>query len=314
MRLLIVLTCLLYCQGLMALDECQVYSMVLDTIAARMGNFVTSPTGSVQPYKYTGKELDRENGLDTYDFEARCYDPALATTWQQDPLADKYPQLSPYSWCAANPIRNTDPTGMRIVYDMSFDQFQTYNEQIELMKNSTLFSTYYQNLENSEVEYTILIDNNIKNGENIIYGIYKSENKTLSLNEMAPTITIAEEFYHAYQDDNSISRDDKEYNKEFEAKTVSAIVSTEAGCGLASMYQDANTFFNAINNLKYATKDDNAIISPKKMRLFKNDYIKYGTKFSKNYLGSSETEYAKPVIGVPNLMINTFQQSYQSWK
>ena len=73
MRLLIVLTCLLYCQGLMALDECQVYSMVLDTIAARMGNFVTSPTGSVQPYKYTGKELDRENGLDTYDFEARCY-------------------------------------------------------------------------------------------------------------------------------------------------------------------------------------------------------------------------------------------------
>ena len=80
----------------MALDECQVYSMVLDTIAARMSNFVTSPTGSVQPYKYTGKELDRENGLDTYDFEARCYDPALATTWQQDPLALPYQQSTKF--------------------------------------------------------------------------------------------------------------------------------------------------------------------------------------------------------------------------
>ena len=89
------------------------YGMLMSGSGASTSNFVTSPTGSVQPYKYTGKELDRENGLDTYDFEARCYDPALATTWQQDPLADKYPQLSPYSWCAANPIRNTDPTGRK---------------------------------------------------------------------------------------------------------------------------------------------------------------------------------------------------------
>lgn len=94
------------------------YGMLMSGSGASTSNFVTSPTGSVQPYKYTGKELDRENGLDTYDFEARCYDPALATTWQQDPLADKYTQLSPYLWCAANPIRNTDPSGMEPVYNM----------------------------------------------------------------------------------------------------------------------------------------------------------------------------------------------------
>ena len=290
------------------------YGMLMTGSAASTSNFVTSPTGSVQPYKYTGKELDRENGLDTYDFEARCYDPALATTWQQDPLADKYPQLSPYAWCATNPIKYVDPTGMRIVYDMSFDQFQTYYEQIELMKNSTLFSTYYQDLNNSEEEYIIKIDNNIKNGENIIFGTYKSENKTLSLNEMAPTITIAEEFYHAYQDDNSISRDDKKYNKEFEAKTAAAIVVSEVPTLLPQVYKAADNFFKNIRDFKFASMDGIDIISPSNLRLFQNEYIKYGTSFSQSYKRIGEYEYAKPVTGVPKLLLNTFQKSYKSWK
>ena len=34
-------------------------------------------TGSVQPYKYNGKELDRTNGLDLYDYGARYYDATL---------------------------------------------------------------------------------------------------------------------------------------------------------------------------------------------------------------------------------------------
>lgn len=65
----------------------------------------------VQPCKYTGKELDRQAGLDFYDFEARHMDPALGRTTTQDPMAEKYSGLSPYLWCAGNPVRYTDPTG-----------------------------------------------------------------------------------------------------------------------------------------------------------------------------------------------------------
>ena len=65
----------------------------------------------VQPHKYGGKELDRQNGLDWYDSQARWYDPALGRTTTMDPKAEEYPAISPYAWCAGNPVRFVDPTG-----------------------------------------------------------------------------------------------------------------------------------------------------------------------------------------------------------
>ena len=68
-------------------------------------------TASVQPYKYGAKELDRTHGLDLYDSEARWYDSLLGRTSTMDPLAEKYYSLSPYTWCAGNPVRCVDPDG-----------------------------------------------------------------------------------------------------------------------------------------------------------------------------------------------------------
>lgn len=52
----------------------------------------------------------------TYDSHARWYDFATGTTTTQDPLAEKYHHLTPYLWCAANPITFTDPTGMAVFW------------------------------------------------------------------------------------------------------------------------------------------------------------------------------------------------------
>ena len=70
-----------------------------------------SSTASVQPYKYGGKELDRTNGLDMYDFHARWYDMIVPHFITIDPLAEKYPSISPYVYCAGNPIRYVDYRG-----------------------------------------------------------------------------------------------------------------------------------------------------------------------------------------------------------
>ena len=67
---------------------------------------------SAQPYKYGGKELDRTNGLDMYDFEARQYDPIVPHFITIDPMAEKNCSVSPYSYCGGNPINRVDPTGM----------------------------------------------------------------------------------------------------------------------------------------------------------------------------------------------------------
>ena len=80
------------------------------------GGLMGSGSMGVQPYKYGGKELDRENGLDLYDSHARMYDPIIGRTTTIDPLAEKYTHLSPFLWCAANPLKYVDKTGKVIIF------------------------------------------------------------------------------------------------------------------------------------------------------------------------------------------------------
>src|SRR5690606_40127525 len=64
------------------------------------------------PYKFNGKELDEETGL--YYYGARYYNPRTSVWLSVDPLAEKYPGISPYAYVANNPISNIDPVGRQI--------------------------------------------------------------------------------------------------------------------------------------------------------------------------------------------------------
>ena len=77
--------------------------------------FVNERTSSYnERFTFTGKERDSETGF-SY-FGARYYDSDLMTGWLSvDPLADKYPSLSPYAYCAWNPIKLVDPDGEDVV-------------------------------------------------------------------------------------------------------------------------------------------------------------------------------------------------------
>src|SRR5690554_4981828 len=66
-------------------------------------------------YLYQGKEMMDDHSLNIYDFHARGYDPVLGRTLQQDPHADSYPSMSPYSWVANNPLSYIDPDGKDII-------------------------------------------------------------------------------------------------------------------------------------------------------------------------------------------------------
>ena len=73
------------------------------------GLMAESTGGNGQRYKYNGKELDRMHGLDWYDYGARWYDGMRFLT--QDPHATDYVGISPYAYCANNPIKAIDPDG-----------------------------------------------------------------------------------------------------------------------------------------------------------------------------------------------------------
>ena len=77
--------------------------------------------GESQRWKFGGKELDRVSGLDLLDFEARPYDATLGRFWRPDDLADKYHPLSPFLYCAANPLVLIDYNGLapRIYYQLN---------------------------------------------------------------------------------------------------------------------------------------------------------------------------------------------------
>jgi RHS repeat-associated protein len=64
------------------------------------------------PFRYNGKEFEKMNGLNRYDYGARFYDPALGRFHTVDPLADKYSFQSPYAYPVNNPIRFADFMGM----------------------------------------------------------------------------------------------------------------------------------------------------------------------------------------------------------
>ena len=69
-------------------------------------------------YLFSGKELqDASIGgtiLGLYDFGARQYDPVIGRWMTQDILSKNYAELSPYSYCANNPINLVDLNGMKI--------------------------------------------------------------------------------------------------------------------------------------------------------------------------------------------------------
>ena len=73
----------------------------------------------VFPSASSGKEKDSETGY--YYFGARYYNPDLSLWLSVDPMSDKYPSLSPYNYCAWNPLKIVDPDGNEIgdYYDRS---------------------------------------------------------------------------------------------------------------------------------------------------------------------------------------------------
>ena len=92
------------------------------------------PFGYSERFTFTGKERDEETGYGY--FGARYMDHELMTSFiSVDPMSDKYPSISPYAYCAWNPVKLVDPDGRKIraVNPYSEKQIKRY---LKLLPNS----------------------------------------------------------------------------------------------------------------------------------------------------------------------------------
>lgn len=83
---------------------------------------------SGNPYKYSGKEYD-DKAL-AYDFGARHYTSSIPRWTTMDPLCEKYYSISPYAYCAGNPMNSIDTDGRDWEITIDHD-----NQQIVLSMN-----------------------------------------------------------------------------------------------------------------------------------------------------------------------------------
>jgi len=78
----------------------------------QMHHYNANTFGFTSPYRFNSKEKDAETGLHYYG--ARYYQSKLSVWMSVDPLAAKYPSMSPYNFSGNNPIMYVDPNGMWI--------------------------------------------------------------------------------------------------------------------------------------------------------------------------------------------------------
>ena len=87
-------------------------------------------------YTFSAKEKDSETGL-SY-FGSRYYSGDLSIWLSVDPQAAKYPSLSPYVYCADNPIKLVDPNGEDVVPSNKFIA-STYYAVFQKMQNNSVY-------------------------------------------------------------------------------------------------------------------------------------------------------------------------------
>ena len=151
---------------------------------------------SQQPYKYNGKELDTERGLNLYDYSARYMDPALGRFNTVNSLAEKYYSISPYVYVGNNPPKFIDPDGKKIIIGTSWQRFMgklgldSYVAKVtkHFMQNnmdSRRIESTFNQLEKSDLVFRILplsefpIKNAEEKGNHVIpdFKIKKREQK-----------------------------------------------------------------------------------------------------------------------------------------
>ncbi|WP_418236193.1 RHS repeat domain-containing protein [Coprobacter fastidiosus] len=167
-------------------------------------SFADNENPETQPYKFNGKELDLFHGLNWYDYLARGMDPAAGRFTAIDPLCEKYFALSPYIFCANNPVNYIDPDGKIIKIANNRVNALTYFAKIAA---TNIGSTRMNDLIRSTQTYTAKSVFLTKNSEydvssNTIYYVNDSWYSDIDGGSPSEYALLGHELDHAWREHN----------------------------------------------------------------------------------------------------------------
>ena len=177
-------------------------------------------SNSFQPYLYNGKEIDLMHDLEWYDYGARMYESGLCRFMTMDPLCEKYYNISPYAYCANNPIKYIDPDGNLIVFAKGVsDSFRNNFAKAVRYLNSHGCGGMLKALNDSKNTYYISEsadgNNSFDYKKRVISWSSQNGLKTTEEKYLSPTTLLNHEIDHALEYDkspNSYIKNIKLYN------------------------------------------------------------------------------------------------------
>ena len=106
-------------------------------------DYEQSNSSDIVNFTFTGKERDEETGYGY--FGARYMDYELLTSFiSVDRYASKYPSISPYAYCAWNPLRLIDPNGDSIALsEKAWGIMEQAIKSTLLQKNKNIKNPFY---------------------------------------------------------------------------------------------------------------------------------------------------------------------------
>ena len=229
------------------------------------------------PYKFNGKQFDDETGL--YYYGARYLNPMASIWYGVDPLAEKYPLISGYSYCGGSPIKLIDSDGRKIEihytdskgeehsvpYPVNMDKDKDVDNEFVKSTIDALNQIYgYEHakpvldvLIKSEYSYDI-VNETVNPENNMMQFIYSSNSKYINgggkikaaelLNKKFSDQwkSLAHELFHGYQRENKTSL--TTVNAEVEAYTFQYMFGSSP---LGNDSKEGNIYSTAIEKLSY---------------------------------------------------------------
>lgn len=171
-----------------------------------------------------------------------------------DRLAEKYAGLTPYHYGANNPIKYIDVNGDSLdISQLTKKQLEIYNENISLLKKSSLFSYYFNFISESQTLFPVSASKGKKGSSSESGQFYNSKTNEIGLGESLNAYVIAQEFFHAFQIDGKFYDTDNPMplsSIETECDIVTIYVLIEAGLGIPSFGSWSNEFLDdALNSV-----------------------------------------------------------------